>query len=199
MGDHCIQRTSNNRVFTKHTFIAAITSTGLLGWELYDEGASNTQRFVAFLTEMIRRHRLRGYLFLMDNAGAHRNVAVCDLIASSGNTILYTVPYNPQTNAIENWFSQFKHYMATSKVRTVPGIRDDILVAITHIMPEHYRALRVRLQTRAISRQAESSIIDSSAPSQSVQTRTTLPPRGVEGCDSSPSSTRRSRKRFVTG
>ncbi len=139
LGDRCIQRTSNNRVFTKHTFIAAITSTGLLSRELYDEGASNTQRFLAFLTEMIRRHRLRGYLFLMDNAGAHKNVAVRDLIASSGNTILYTVPYNPQTNAIENWFSQFKHYMATSKVRTVPGIRDDILVAITHIMPEHYR------------------------------------------------------------
>lgn len=93
LGDRCIQTTSNNKVFTKHTFIAAITNSRILGWKLYDEGGSNTERFGVFLTDLINTHNLRGYLFLMDNAGAHKNETIRNLVTNSGNSIQYTVPY----------------------------------------------------------------------------------------------------------
>ena len=140
LGDKCVQVTDENRVFTKHTFVAAITNQRLLGCELYDEGAMTSERMVAFLTRLIRRYRLRGYLFLLDNAGVHRNQSVRDVIATSGNQLLHTVPYNPQTNAVEAWFSQFKWYMSTSIIRTVAAIREDIETVLPRITPEHYRA-----------------------------------------------------------
>ena len=46
----------------------------------------------------------------MDNAGSHRNIIVKDVISKTNNTLHYSVPYRPKTNAIETWFSQFKHY-----------------------------------------------------------------------------------------
>jgi transposase InsO family protein len=139
IGSRCIQTTSNNKVFTKHTFIAAITNKETLGWKLYDEGGSNTERFGEFLKSLITTHKLKGYLFLMDNAGAHKNETIRSLVTESGNKIQYTVPYNPQTNAIENWFSQFKHYMATAKVRSVADIRADVLTVLKKIKVHHYK------------------------------------------------------------
>jgi hypothetical protein len=64
IGNRCMQRTSNNKVFTKHTFIAGITNSKILGWELYAKGGSDTARFSAFLTKLIDTHHLRGYLFV---------------------------------------------------------------------------------------------------------------------------------------
>lgn len=97
----CIQATDENRVFTKHTFVAAITNKRLLSCELYDEGGMTSERMVPFLIRLIQRYRLGGYLVLLDNAGPHRNQSVRDVIGTAGNQLLYTVPYNPQTKAVE--------------------------------------------------------------------------------------------------
>ena len=37
----------------------------------------------------------------MDNAVTHRSTRIKDLIKNSNNHLLYSVPYNPATNAIE--------------------------------------------------------------------------------------------------
>lgn len=34
-----------------------------------------------------------------------------ELIEKSNNNLLYSVPYHPETNAIEEFFSQLKHYI----------------------------------------------------------------------------------------
>jgi len=65
----------------------------------------NAERFVRFVRGIIRRRQMTGYLFLFDNAGAHKGQAIRDLMEETNNTFAYTIPYNPQTNAIENWFS----------------------------------------------------------------------------------------------
>lgn len=91
LGDRCIQCTNDNRLFTKYTCVVAITNQGVLGWELYDEGGMTTDRMTTFLQRLIREHRLRNYLFIMDNAGAHRTNSVRDVIATSGNRIQYSL------------------------------------------------------------------------------------------------------------
>ena len=40
-------------------------------------------------------------------------VGNCRYNLSNGNSLLFSVPYRPKTNAIESWFSQFKHYFNT--------------------------------------------------------------------------------------
>ena len=52
----------------------------------------------------------------MDNAGAHRNKIIKNYINEIGNQLHYSIPYKPKTNAIETWFSQFKHHF-NSKTR----------------------------------------------------------------------------------
>lgn len=139
LGERCIESTDDNMVFTKKTFVGAITSKRILEWQLYEEGAMTTERFGAFLHKIILNHNIKDYLFVFDNAGAHKNDRVRRLIESSGNHLLYCVPYNPQTSAIENFFSQFKYYLETSKTRNFEERKEDILDIIENkITEEHY-------------------------------------------------------------
>ena len=138
LGEKCVQTTDENKVFTKHTFIAAITNSRCVGWKAYEEGAMNSERFVQFVRTIIERYHMRDHLFLVDNAGAHKGQDIHKLMQETGNTLIYTIPYNPQTNAIENWFSQFKHYMRTSRTRSFADILEDSRKAISKIQPEHY-------------------------------------------------------------
>jgi transposase len=138
LGDKCIETTNNNKVFTKHTFVGAISSSRMMGWKLYEEGAMNADRFVEFVRSIITEHHLENHLFLFDNAGAHKGDKIKKLMTETNNHFLYTIPYNPDTNIIENWFSQFKFYMETSKTRTFEELQEDCEKAIGKITKENY-------------------------------------------------------------
>jgi transposase len=51
----------------------------------------------------------------MDNAVIHRSKIIRQIIEESNNRLLYSVPYHPETNAIEEFFSQLKHYIKKGK------------------------------------------------------------------------------------
>ncbi len=44
----------------------------------------------------------------MDNAGSHRNTIVKNDVKDSKNTLLYSVPYRPKTNACETFIGYLK-------------------------------------------------------------------------------------------
>ncbi len=102
LGKRCVQKTNNSKVFKKYTLAVAITSKGVIGYELYEKGGMNIERLNLFLQKYVV-NKYKGYTLIMDNAGSHRNKTT-----KSGNKILHSVPYRPSTNAIESWFSQFK-------------------------------------------------------------------------------------------
>jgi transposase len=107
LGKRCVQKTNNSKVFKKYTLAVAITSKGVIGYELYEKGGMNVERLNLFLQKYVV-NKYKGYTIIMDNAGSHRNKTTKELIIKSGNKILHSVPYRPSTNAIESWFSQFK-------------------------------------------------------------------------------------------
>ncbi len=96
-----------------------------------------TDRFVNFINENING-RYRNHLIIIDNAGAHRKQEVKDIIRNVGNELLYTIPYNPKTNAIENWFSQLKHYLKKDGVLSFDLLKQSVRNAIRKIKPENY-------------------------------------------------------------
>jgi transposase len=49
------------------------------------------------------------------------------LIKKSGNDLLYTVPYHPETNPIEEFFSQLKHYIRKQSPQNYKEINDNII------------------------------------------------------------------------
>jgi transposase len=136
LGKRCILKTTDNKVFQKHTLVGAISSKGLISYTFYDKGGMTTERLIEFLETIVRNRKK--YLIVLDNAPAHRSYLVRNTIENSGNELVYCVPYTPRTNPIENWFSQLKHYMKKDKTLTIPEVRGSIATAIAKVKPEHY-------------------------------------------------------------
>ena len=115
LGKRCIINSNNNNVFKKYTLLSAISSTGIIGYKLYENGCMTTDRFVNFINENING-RYRNHLIIIDNAGAH----------------------TPKTNAIENWFSQLKHYLKKDGVLSFDLLKQSVRNAIRKIKSENY-------------------------------------------------------------
>ena len=47
----------------------------------------------------------------LDNASIHHSDEVVDLIHATGAVIIYSAPYSPTLNPIENYFSMYKKYL----------------------------------------------------------------------------------------
>ena len=109
LGKRCVMKTTKNAVFIKYTIIVAISSNGVIGWKMYEKGGMTGERMVEFINQFIQ-NKFENNLIIMDNAGSHRNIIVKEVVSKTNNTLHYSVPYRPKTNAIETWFSQFKHY-----------------------------------------------------------------------------------------
>lgn len=78
-------------------------------------------------------------LVILDNASSHRNPKVKALFPNSCNKLLYSVPYQHFTNAIELWFSQFKSYLRKEKTLTYNELQTSIPQALKKIKPENYK------------------------------------------------------------
>lgn len=136
LGKRCILQTNNNKVFQKFTLVGAISADGLVDYKLYEKGGMTTERLVEFLNEILKDKR--GYLIVLDNAPVHKTLIVRETIEASGNKLLYSVPYTPRTNPIENWFSQFKHYMKLDRTLTIDEIKSSIVKSIQKIKVDSY-------------------------------------------------------------
>ena len=75
----------------------------------------DSDRLTDFLKEYVtKKHKDK--LIILDNASCHRNEGVKKVILENNN-LLYSVPYQHFTNAIENYFSVFK-----SKLQKLDGL-----------------------------------------------------------------------------
>jgi len=77
----------------------------------------------------------KDHLIIMDNAVIHKSKIVRQTIEESGNHLLYSVPYHLETNAIEELFSQLKHYIKKQS----PNTYDDIQLVIKDIIKYNIR------------------------------------------------------------
>ena len=116
MGKRCVIKTTSQEVFKKYTGIFAITSKGVIEWDLYEKGGITTDRLIEFLEKNITS-KLKNKLIILDNASSHRNERIKELICKN-NHILYAVPYQHFTNSIENYFSMLK-----SRLQKTEGLK----------------------------------------------------------------------------
>ena len=89
-----------------------IPSNKVVGWNLYPErkGGVKTIDIIEFYNNCIK-NKYENHLIIMDNAVIHKSKIIKNIIENSNNELLYSVPYHPETNAIEEFFSQLKHYI----------------------------------------------------------------------------------------
>ena len=82
---------------------------------------------------------MKNKLLLFDNARSHIAKSVLESIKNSGNDYVLNIPYNPQTNPIESYFSELKHYIKLdSKIEYIDLLKS-IKNSIKKIKKSHYK------------------------------------------------------------
>lgn len=87
--------------------ICAISNTKMIHKEIIYNGVKSVN-FLSFIKNLIEKNKIKQKYILMDNASIHHNKHVTEYIEKSGNKILYNVPYTPELNPIELYFSTVK-------------------------------------------------------------------------------------------
>ena len=113
LGKKCIIKTSSQEVFKKYTGIFAISTNGCIGYEIYKNGGIDILKLIEFLKKFII-DKYTNKLIILDNASSHRNQEVKNII-NTNNEVLYTIPYQHYTNAIEQFFSILKNRIKKKK------------------------------------------------------------------------------------
>jgi len=110
--------------YKRYNLLFAISADKIIGYVLYKDlkGGLKTQNILEFYNDYIK-DKYKNYLIIMDNAVIHRSKQVKKIIESTNNNLLYSVPYHPETNAIEEFFSQLKHYIKKESPNTYEDIR----------------------------------------------------------------------------
>jgi len=137
LGKKCTIKTTSQEVFKKYTGIFAISVKGVLGYELYKKGGIDSNRLYDFLEKNITS-KYKNKLIILDNASSHRNEKIKDLI-NKYNNILFSVPYQHFTNAIEQFFSMLKSNLQKLNGLTYNELNNNILNTIKIIPIEKYK------------------------------------------------------------
>ena len=136
IGKRCVIKTQSQEVFKKYTGIFAISTKGVLGWDLYEKSGINTDRLYEFL-EIYITSKYNNKLIIMDNASSHRSDKIKELV-NKNNKILYSVPYQHFTNSIENYFSMLKSRLQKLDGLTYEKLKENITNVIRGIPREKY-------------------------------------------------------------
>jgi transposase len=136
LGDRCIKKTTNNEVFKKYSLVVAINNKKCIASELYQNGAVNAERFNEFLNKICSK--VKGKLFVLDNGQIHKKESTKQIIKESGNYLVYTCPYHPRLNSIEQFFNQMKHYIKLDKPKTFIALDGSVKSSIDKIKPSNY-------------------------------------------------------------
>lgn len=131
IGKRCVVKTTSQEVFKKYTGVFAISSEGCIGYEVYKQGGIDSKRLIEFLQKHIIT-KYEGKLIILDNASSHRNPEVKKAIVENNN-LLYAVPYQHFTNAIEMLFSVLKNKMSKEKTLTYDEISASVEKTLNNI------------------------------------------------------------------
>ena len=130
-------KTESQEVFKKYTGIFAISTKGVEGYKIYDKGGIDSDRLISFLEENIT-DKYKKKVIILDNASSHRNAEVKKLI-SKDNILMYSIPYQHYTNAIEQFFSVLKSRLRKMKGNSLTQLKANIKIVLENILNNIYK------------------------------------------------------------
>ena len=137
LGKRCIIKSDNNFKFKKFSLLVAIDNKKCISYKLYDNGSVNGNRFNEFLKDLCSN--IKNKLIILDNGKIHKTEETKNIIKNSGNYLLYTCPYHPRLNCIEQWFNQVKHYMKIYKSNDFTELNANLKKSINNINKDNYK------------------------------------------------------------
>ena len=73
-------------------------------------GSANGEVFRAFVTtQMQPQHIRRQSMALLDNVAFHKSASTIKTLVEAGCNVLFTPPYSPEANPVENVFAEMKN------------------------------------------------------------------------------------------
>lgn len=136
LGKRCVVKTESQEVFKKYTGIFAINTDGCIGYEVYQKGGIDSIRLIDFINKFITG-KLKNKLIILDNASSHRNQSVKELI-NKDNKLLYAVPYQHYTNAIEGYFNVLKSRLNKRSGLTYLELKNNVKEVLKTIPKQIY-------------------------------------------------------------
>jgi len=118
--------------FKRYSLLMAINSKRIIDYILV-EGSINATIYKDFITNLIPK--INETNLLMDNASIHKTAALKQLLNENNKNPVFTVPYTPDLNPIENTFSIIKHHVRKNKPKTIEDVDDHIKESIRKIKP----------------------------------------------------------------
>ena len=103
--------------------VAVLTGQGIVAEYLY-RGTLTAKVFIAYLETYLLTLLTQGKTLIMDNLPAHHAKSVKQFLQSHNIAYLFTPPYSPEFNPIEEAFSKTKHVVRQEKPRTLETLED---------------------------------------------------------------------------
>ncbi len=113
------------------TMLGALALDGFRGFMTINAGTS-TEVFEAFVTHELLPNLRPGDIVVMDNLSAHKNRHIRQRIEAASCKVLYTPPYSPEFNPIEEAWAKLKDIVRRVENRT----RDAFDVAVSHALDQ---------------------------------------------------------------
>lgn len=137
-GERAVEAVPRNRGRAT-TLLASMTPSGL-GPVTTFTGGTTTERFLAYLTEVLLPTLQPGQVLLLDNARAHHGRGVCEACADAGIEVCYLPPYSPDYNPIEPALGTVKDRLRGEKPRTTEAVAAALPLALAAVTAEQARA-----------------------------------------------------------
>jgi transposase len=97
------------------------------------EGATDTEVFRAYVSEVLCPILRPGDLVVMDNLAPHKSEPTLALIRQTGAEVLFLPAYSPDLNPIEQMWSKVKNTLRSLEARTRESLLEAIAAALTGI------------------------------------------------------------------
>jgi transposase len=123
---------------TATTLVAALTPAGLVAPQRQLKGMT-TERFIAYVREVLCPRLRPGQVVVLDNLSAHKRTTIRDLIEAAGCTLLYLPPYSPDFTPIEPAYAKVKAALRAAGARTQEALDQAIDAAVATITAQDAR------------------------------------------------------------
>jgi len=90
------------------SMIMSLNSNSIIEFDIYDSSI-DSYKFFNFISKIIQKLNSQDFIFIFDNVSFHHNKETLNLIKNSNNTYIFTPPYSPNFNPIENVFGIIKN------------------------------------------------------------------------------------------
>jgi transposase len=127
------------------SMIMSLNSDCIIHYEIYEESINNI-KFYSFIQNIIKKLNSDGYTFIFDNVSFHHNKETLNLIKETNNNFIFTPPYSPNFNPIENVFGIIKNnyknnYKKISIINRKFSVKEQIKIiddSILEFITVHY-------------------------------------------------------------